>query len=999
ILGTKSLPRPSVRPSLRGEASWLTCSTPAVPRMLYNVSWYKHPSRYKRVLLKDLRELDDPTDDLLVSSIILGTEVSCKITGYFQDFRGHSRYKSSSKRYFVGIKASAARQNPITLVRGGGAVTVKFVTTIPLACGTSFPGNCHLRLILYQSLDKLNNLSRVGLSKCDVVLKHRGCTRRCTVAHVNLSALVNDTDGHGLHAVIEGFVESRSGPLWDGYRIPPLKVNIVSLPTQRCYSFSGVHYTSFADVKFEGRANGTFLLFKDKRKNTQVQVQTQRCYQSEVQVCTCGLVVQHDNSVVKIDMCHSAHNLPTVVAFDMEGNKPTINILRQQDGRFLIIKLSSGTFIQVILEKWGMSLLLTVPAVNTSDVAGICQFAEEGRRDMDAFVSLYRLPDEKNLFKRLPERVSAKYYEVFCTCTRLKKGSEGRRKQDNTIRKGVERLCTAINHALPKFLSNSTDVTLKYHFSQSLFLDESEEEPYSMRTDLNNSLPSKVGSEKEWYSGLEKHRGQRTPRGDIPAGLVWIKDTGYDMHSGELSWPTPSGLTEEHVRQLCEDTIKNVTTSDTCLDYIELHRKELSQICVADVTLLDDPQWASHTFSLIEMRCEEEVSLGMDPNLVLADPFQVMQNLGCPNDCSYHGVCNGRECFCDDGYTGHDCSEQDGTTPEAIATDGLCDTMSSSCDAATVYGKNFFNLPTLVCEVSQVEMNGSGAWNPAQRNFTMPARFLGSTSVDCRLPDRSFLAESGIAGHTTWEIKVSNDKARFSDSVRITVFDSSCELCSVVDDRPNCTLQELRCLIDGECYVESDTHPSDFCLSCVADRSTRHWSPNPANRAPELVGLPPELTVFSGQPFHLDLVAADPDGTQPFFRLAMAPPNVSLSHDGRLSGSIFATNNSSRLKIDVVVFDECDRETDIRIKVILLLCPCLNGGTCETWSSAEATVYDAVYCTCLRDFTGRKCEVSLNPCYSNPCFNGRCIAHGGNTFECACPEGTTGKLFSFHLGD
>ncbi|KAG0430274.1 hypothetical protein HPB47_022835 [Ixodes persulcatus] len=427
-------------------------------------------------------------------------------------------------------------------------------------------------------------------------------------------------------------------------------------------------------AKLEALANGTFLLFKDKRKNTQVQVQTQRCYQSEAQVCTCGLVAQQDNSVVKIDMCHSAHSLPTVVTFDMEGRKPTVNILRQHDGRLLIIRLSSGTFIQVVLEKWGMSFLLTVPAMNTSDVAGVCTLTEGGRRDLDTILDGY---------------------------------------------------------------------------SQSLFLEESRDHLDPTGTDIQNRLPSTLSNEKARYSGLEKHRGQRTPRGDIPAGLVWIKDTGYDMHSGSLSWPTSSGLTEAHVRQLCEDTMSNVTTSDMCSDYIDRHRKELSQICVA------------------------------------------------------------------------------GTTPEAIATDGLCDTRSSSCDVATVYGKHFLNLPTLVCEASRVEMNGSGVWIAVQRNVTVPARFMESTSVDCRLPDRSFLSESGVAGHTTWEIKVSNDKVHFSNSVRITVFDSSCELCSVADDRPNCTIQERRCLIDGECFVEAETHPSDFCLACVVGRSTQHWSPNP----------------------------------------------------------------------------------------------------------------------------------------------------------------------------
>jgi hypothetical protein len=28
----------------------------------------------------------------------------------------------------------------------------------------------------------------------------------------------------------------------------------------------------------------------------------------------------------------------------------------------------------------------------------------------------------------------------------------------------------------------------------------------------------------------------------------------------------------------------------------------------------------------------------------------------CPNQCSKHGVCNNKVCFCADGYTGDDCS-------------------------------------------------------------------------------------------------------------------------------------------------------------------------------------------------------------------------------------------------------------------------------------------------------------------------------------------------------
>lgn len=110
----------------------------------------------------------------------------------------------------------------------------------------------------------------------------------------------------------------------------------------------------------------------------------------------------------------------------------------------------------------------------------------------------------------------------------------------------------------------------------------------------------------------------------------------------------------------------------------------------------------------------------------------------------------------------------------------------------------------------------------------------------------------------------------------------------------------MACQLSIDCAIQSPVLP--IC----SDPS--------GNRAPQLVDTPPEVTVFSGQSFRLNLVGADPDGTQSFFRLAMATANVSLSHDGQLSGQLYTSRNSSR-QFDVVLFDECDRETNVRIEV------------------------------------------------------------------------------------
>ena len=41
---------------------------------------------------------------------------------------------------------------------------------------------------------------------------------------------------------------------------------------------------------------------------------------------------------------------------------------------------------------------------------------------------------------------------------------------------------------------------------------------------------------------------------------------------------------------------------------------------------------------------------------------------------------------------------------------------------------------------------------------------------------------------------------------------------------------------------------------------------------------------------------------------------------------------------------------------------------------------------------GRNCEIDLNMCRSDPCFNGATCSNSPNTFECTCVPGFTGPI-------
>ena len=66
---------------------------------------------------------------------------------------------------------------------------------------------------------------------------------------------------------------------------------------------------------------------------------------------------------------------------------------------------------------------------------------------------------------------------------------------------------------------------------------------------------------------------------------------------------------------------------------------------------------------------------------------------------------------------------------------------------------------------------------------------------------------------------------------------------------------------------------------------------------------------------------------------------------------------------------------------------CQNSGTCKDGPGLD------YYCVCQPGYTGKYCEIEINPCDSLPCLNhGKCKKSGQFDFRCNCPYGYTGKI-------
>ncbi|XP_028392609.1 fibropellin-3-like [Dendronephthya gigantea] len=78
--------------------------------------------------------------------------------------------------------------------------------------------------------------------------------------------------------------------------------------------------------------------------------------------------------------------------------------------------------------------------------------------------------------------------------------------------------------------------------------------------------------------------------------------------------------------------------------------------------------------------------------------------------------------------------------------------------------------------------------------------------------------------------------------------------------------------------------------------------------------------------------------------------------------------------------------------------PCRNGGACMKSVIEDESVYqdwqsgNSYVCVCKEGFTGKNCEIDVDDCVGNGCQNGAKCIDGQNSYQCQCLAGYTGKL-------
>lgn len=267
----------------------------------------------------------------------------------------------------------------------------------------------------------------------------------------------------------------------------------------------------------------------------------------------------------------------------------------------------------------------------------------------------------------------------------------------------------------------------------------------------------------------------------------------------------------------CNKTISESLVAKTCIEvmpYFDI--KGYINSCTEDMFLSNgDVSFIQTAIDGLIQDCKSEANRDTstwvkdeEGNLVQPN-IQIQVNL-CPTVnnkiCTGNGNCIQTICYCNDGFTGNDCSINKLLPPIITSqSDFTCDThgLFQCPTEISVYGTNFWNSPNLRCIFG---------------NFTMSAFYMGSLQVICKVPSVY------VKGMTTnvLPVSVQTELNVVSKSVtNFTFYDASCILCN----SSSCVTNPKSCNVNGKCYIDTQISSTDnVCLKCLSEKSITSFS-------------------------------------------------------------------------------------------------------------------------------------------------------------------------------
>ncbi|XP_067221404.1 von Willebrand factor D and EGF domain-containing protein isoform X1 [Chanodichthys erythropterus] len=990
----------------------------------YVVTWWRlSPEGNREELRKDTTIETFTLIELDGINLRLGDRIHCSCTSFFLESPNIQSLPVESEEFYAGIQM---KPQAVSISEDGREYKLTMESTVPLPCSSE---RCTLPLHLATSSQDEKDLGvDLVLSSCKVELFQTPCHNGfCSQASVHYSAVTDlwkdgdrSTEIHIKPIISTNF-------LWNGYAPQSVQILVKDVPSAHCYSFTDPHIITFDGRRYDNYHIGTFVLYRSTARPFEVHVRQWECagMTAHPTSCVCGFAARDGSYVVTYDMCNGlvGETKPRLSVKNGDLLKSGIRVTESYQGRKVTIMFLSGAFVRADVADWGMSLTVRAPGSDQGHTEGLCgtfdgqpmnDYHKEGGEtveDSTSFINAWRLAPSTSLFDKIPIYESNSSLHEYCHCQQEKHQSTSGASPQST----VSSRCSSSTRVQSPSIIPTLDVTAEYIRSMQLHRETSRPTQHrpaqGSRTNLQRSQihrrvmnPQRSQSQRRVLNPQRSQTQRRVINRSRRQGGYYhsrssphqsdLKESTYNFpedHSSSNSpeplvpsWPTESGLTESEVRRLCEGTLRNSTVGLGCGRLLADMLEQALEMCVIDQQLKDDQAWIGATVPLLQNECERRVVEDVGRRKENQD---VLASLRCPSLCSGNGQCTEWGCSCFPGFGSYDCSQVSDETPEIteLENGGLCDVRYGICSSVRVLGQGFKKSYKLKCEVVK-EKIVNDEWSLDDARL-VPASFQSSSSLECQLPVDD--PQSSTTAHQPvlrWQIKVSNDGHSFSNAKILTLFDGTCQICTV-STSVVCTLKDRTCNIDGLCYEEGNYSLSSPCLTCRPDLSKYGWSIAEKNEAPVFHAGQLILKTFYGENFVYQFSATDPEGSAVLFTLKSGPRDAVLSPAGLL---IWKALSTTPMTFELAVTDDCNAETRASVKVSVHPCDCQNGASCVTNINFPPGSGEYL-CVCPAGLEGDRCEVDVDDCRSNPCLSGTCV-DGLNSFTCHCPEGFTGVI-------
>ena len=276
--------------------------------------------------------------------------------------------------------------------------------------------------------------------------------------------------------------------------------------------------------------------------------------------------------------------------------------------------------------------------------------------------------------------------------------------------------------------------------------------------------------------------------------------------------------------------------------------------------------------------------------------------------------------------------------PFMAGVNSKCDIRTEDCSNFQILGQDFVNSPHLGCKIRPVAVMDSSEWSYMDGPLDSRVQFTDDKTVHCSIRESFIRKVSKSYENIILEIEITNTGEAYSNGVFLTLFNSSCHMCSDTL-RPllptECTPRKDICTHETECFIQGAGHPSNPCLQCAEDG----WKPS------DWVA-----DIFNGNNFTKHIIEGDRlefelpvRQKNTLLKIKIAPPNTFIN-DGKLMWNTFSGNAENETFV-IEGVDSCEHKQELLLVVTVLKCECGNNGICLMEG-------ESVICECYEGFSG-----------------------------------------------